>query len=73
MVWVMVSAGGDSYRNTDHVGINVKRDQQAFLYSCTKDGAPTTALTDLPHYVRPDDPPTRLPGAGNSADRVGHS
>ena len=71
-VWVMQSAGRDSYRNTDHVGINVKRGQQAFLYSCTKDGAPTTALTDLPHYVRPDDPTPKLPGAGSTADRVRH-
>ena len=50
MVWVVQAAGRDSYKNTDHVGINAKRSQQASLYSCTKDGTPTTALTDLPRY-----------------------
>jgi hypothetical protein len=54
-VWVMRSAGRDSYRNTDHVGINVRRGRRAYLYSHRKDGTPTTALTDLPRYDRRDD------------------
>ena len=54
-VWVMQSAGRDSYKNTDHVGINVKRGRHARLYSHTKDGTPTAALTDLPRYDRQDD------------------
>ncbi len=55
-VWVMQSVGRDSYRNTDHVGINVRRGRHAYLYSHRKDGTPTTALTDLPRYDRQDDP-----------------
>ena len=31
MVWVMLSAGRDSYKNTDHVGINVKHDGHVYL------------------------------------------
>ena len=54
-VWVMQSAGRDRYKNTDHVGINVRRGRSAYLYSHTKDGTPTTALTDLPRYDRQDD------------------
>ena len=54
-VWVMQSAGRDSYKNTDHVGINVKRGRRPYLYSYMKDGTPTTALTDLPRYDRQDD------------------
>jgi len=67
-VWVMLAAGRDSYKNTEHVGINVRRGQQAYLYSCTKDGTPTTTLTDLPRYQKPDDPPPLPTGAGSSAD-----
>ena len=73
MVWVMLAAGRDSYKNTDHVGINVKRGQQAYLYSCTKDGTPTTALTDLPRYEKPDDLPPRTTDVGSSADRAHRS
>ncbi len=53
--WVMVATGPGSYRNTDRVGINVKIGRHEYLYSHTKDGAPTTALTDLPRYDRPVD------------------
>ena len=68
MVWVMLSAGRHNYKNTDHVRINVKRGRQAYLYSCTRSGTPTTALTDLPRYERPDDLPPRPPGVGSSVD-----
>ena len=54
-VWVMVSVGPGSYKNTDRVRINVKQGGRGYLYSCTGDGTPTTALTELPHYERPDD------------------
>ena len=64
MVWVMRSAGLHNYKNTDHVRINVKRGRQAYLYSCTRSGTPTTALTDLPRYERQDDLPPRPPGSG---------
>ncbi|HEX9302206.1 MAG TPA: hypothetical protein VF959_07640 [Casimicrobiaceae bacterium] len=70
VVWVMMAAGRDSYKNTDHVGINVKRGQQAYLYSCTKDGTPTTALTELPRYQKPNDPPPRPLGVGSVVDRA---
>ena len=55
-VWVMQSAGRDRYRNTDHVGINVRRGRRAYLYSHTKNGTPNAALNDLPRYDRQDDP-----------------
>ena len=55
-VWVMQSAGRGRYKNTDHVGINVKRGRQPYLYSHTKDGTPTTALADLPRYDLQNDP-----------------
>ena len=71
MVWIVQAVGGDGYKNTDHVGINVKRSQQAHVYSCTKDGTPTTALTDLPRYQKPSDAPTGPLGVGRRpADRV---
>jgi len=70
MVWVMLSAGRHNYKNTDHVRINVKRGRQAYLYSCTRNGTPTTALTDLPRYERPDDLPLRPPGVGSSVHRA---
>jgi len=54
-VWVMVSVGPGSYKNTDHVRINVKQGGRGYLYSCTADGTPTPALTDLPRYQRSDD------------------
>ncbi len=54
-VWVMQSAGRGSYKNTDHVSINKQRRRNGYLYSHTKDGTPTTALTDLPRYDWPDD------------------
>ena len=69
MVWVLQDARRGSYKNTDHVGINVKRDRQAYLYSCTKDGTPTPALTDLPRYPKPDDPPLDL---GSRVARAHH-
>ncbi len=70
-VWVMVAAGRGSYRNTDRVGINVKIGRHEYLYSHTKDGTPTTALTDLPHYDRPDDPPSPTIRPIGSRPRVG--
>jgi hypothetical protein len=54
-VWVMVAMGPGSYKNTDHVRINVKQGGRGYLYSCTSDGAPTAALTELPRYQRSDD------------------
>jgi hypothetical protein len=54
-VWVIVSVGPGSYKNTDHVRINVKAGGRGYLYSCTADGTPTSALTDLPRYQRADD------------------
>ena len=56
-VWVMVADGAGNHKNTDHVRINIKHGGHEYLYSCTKDGTPTSALTDLPRYERPDDPP----------------
>ena len=70
MVWVMLSAGRHNYKNTDHVRINVKRGRQAYLYSCTRSGTPTTALTDLPRYERQDDLPPRPPGVGSPVHRA---
>ena len=70
MVWVTMSVGQGNYRNTDHVGVNVKRGQQAYLYSCTKDGTPTAALAELPRYQKPDDAPPKSSGAGSSVDRA---
>ena len=55
-VWVMQSVGRGSYKNTDHVSINKQRRRNGYLYSHTKDGTPTNALTDLPRYDRPADP-----------------
>jgi hypothetical protein len=54
-VWVMVPDGSGKYKNTDRVRVNVKRDGHPYLYSCTGDGTPTSALTELPRYLRPDD------------------
>ena len=70
MVWVIQAAGRDSYKNTDHIGINAKRGQQAYLYSCTRDGTPTPALADLPRYQKPDDPPPKPLGVASSVDRA---
>ena len=69
-VWVMLSAGRHNYKNTDHVRINVKRGRQAYLYSCTRSGTPTTALTDLPRYERQDDLPPRPPSVDSSVHRA---
>ena len=69
-VWVMLSAGRHKYKNTNHVRINVKRGREAYLYSCTRNGTPTTALTDLPRYESRDDLPPRPPGVGRSMDRA---
>lgn len=70
MVWVIQAAGRGSYKNTDHVGINAKRRQQAYLYSCMKDGTPTPALADLPRYQKPDDPPPKPLDVASSVDRA---
>jgi hypothetical protein len=69
-VWVLRSVGAGRYKNTDHVGVNVRRGRQAYLYSCMKDGSPTTALADLPRYQKPDDLPSKPPGVGSSVDRA---
>jgi hypothetical protein len=70
-VWVVVAAGRGSYRNTDRVGINVKRGRREYLYSHTEDGTPTSALNDLPRYRSPDDPPDPVPPAdGRAAART---
>jgi hypothetical protein len=61
-VWVIATDGHGKYTNTDRVRINVKPDGRECLYSCTKDGTPTSALTDLPRYLRTDDPPASPPG-----------
>ncbi len=58
-VWVVVTAGRGKYKNTDRVGINVKLGRREYLFSHTDDGTPTTALTDLPRYDRPDDRPAK--------------
>ena len=74
MVWVLASVGGDRYQNTDHVGVNVKRGQRAYLYSCRKDGTPTDALNRLPRYQSAEDPPPTLTDdVGRLADRARHS
>ena len=54
-VWVIVSVGPGTYKNTDHVRINVKQGGRGYLYSCTSDGTTTSALIDLPRYQRSDD------------------
>ena len=54
-IWILVSVGPGSYKNTDHVRINVKQGGRGYLYSCAADGTPTSALTDLPRYQRSDD------------------
>jgi hypothetical protein len=56
-VWIIVSDRG-SYRNTDRVRVRAGDGGRKRLYSCAKDGAPTSALGDLPRYIRPDDPLT---------------
>ena len=58
-VWVMVPDGHGHHVNTEHVRINVKPGGHQYLYSCTKDGKPTSTLTDLPRYQAPDDPPVQ--------------
>jgi len=60
IVWVLVSVGGDRYQNADHVGVNVKRAQHAYLYSCRRDGTPTDTLARLPRYHSAEDPPPTL-------------
>ncbi len=69
IVWVMQPVGRDTYKNTEHVGINVRRGQQAYLYSCTKNGTPTTTLADLPRYQKPDDPLIKPLSVGGPTDR----
>ncbi len=55
-VWVIVADAKGRYRNTDRVRVEVKDGGRKSLYSCAEDGTPTSALTDLPRYIRPDDP-----------------
>lgn len=55
-VWVIVADAKGKYRNTDRVRIDTKGGGRKSLYSCAEDGTPTSALTDLPRYIRPDDP-----------------
>ena len=61
-IWVLVSvAPAGSYKNTDHIRIGVKQGGRQYLYSCTRDGTPTPAFSDLPRYQRADDlPPPEL-------------
>lgn len=54
-VWVIVS-DGDRYRNTDRVRVSTREGGRRSLFSCRDDGTPTSAFTDLPRYIRPDDP-----------------
>ena len=68
MVWVLLAVAPRSYKNTDRVGVNVKRGRSAYLYSCTMDGTPTPALAELPRYQKPDEPPPTPPGVGRSVD-----
>ena len=70
MVWVLRSADGGRYKNTDHVGVNAKRGRQDYLCSCMKDGTPTTALADLPRYQKPEGLSPKPPGVGSSVDRA---
>ena len=70
MVWVLLSVGQGRYKNTDRVGVNVKRGRPAYLYSCTMDGSPTAALAELPRYQKPDESPLGPPGVGTSVQRV---
>ena len=56
-VWVIVSERG-RYRNTDRIRVDTTDGGRKHLYSSAKDGTPTSALTDLPRYIRPDDPLT---------------
>ena len=69
-VWVLRSAGGGRYKNTDHVGVNAKRGRQTDLYSCMRDGTPTTALADLPRYQKPEDLPPKPPGVDRPDTRL---
>lgn len=55
-VWVIVSDGPGRYRNTDRVRVEIKGGGRRSLYSCAEDGTPTSALSALPRYIRPDDP-----------------
>jgi len=63
-VWVVVSDRPGKYKNTDRVRVNVTDDGRAYLFSCTKDGTPTSALNNLPRYLKPDDAQS-----GQSSDR----
>ena len=57
-IWILVAAAPiGSYRNTDHVRINVSERGKGNLYSCTKDGTSTPSLRDLPRYERQDELP----------------
>jgi hypothetical protein len=55
-VWVIVAEAQGKYRNTDRVQVDTKDGGRKSLYSCAEDGTPTSALTNLPRYIRPDDP-----------------
>ena len=55
-VEVIVSDGDRTYRNPDHARVHTKDGGRQSLDSCTKDETPTSARTDLPRDIRPDDP-----------------
>jgi hypothetical protein len=55
-VWVITSNGQGRYRNTDRIRVDIEDDGRKSLYSYAEDGTSTSALSDLPRYIRPDDP-----------------
>jgi len=55
-VWIIASDGLGKYRNTERVRVGIGEGGRKYLYSCTKDGTPTSSLSKLPRYLRPDDP-----------------
>jgi len=55
-VWIIASDGLGKYKNTERVRVGIGVGGRKYLYSCTKNETPTSALTRLPRYLRPDDP-----------------
>jgi hypothetical protein len=55
-VWVVVTEAHGKYTNTQRVGVDTDEGGRRRLYSRARDGTPTSALADLPRYIRPDDP-----------------
>jgi hypothetical protein len=55
-VWVVVTDRHGKYTNTERVGVDTDEGGRRRLYSRAKDGTTTSALADLPRYIRPDDP-----------------